>query len=135
MKQALSPDEQDVVGQINRLLHKSLPGSQSAVKTHQRCGARIALAIWTRFAVKPHKWQCKHVRWYLVECTRSLSATTRYDHWRTLRALLSAKGKLQHWGRHLHGSWMRKDNQECQVAATGRPAKLPGKSIHSYLTL
>lgn len=66
----------------------------------------------------------KHVRWYLQVATADLSPATRYDHWRSIRALLAAMRKLHDWEPRLQGPWFYKTGQKGPGGA-GRPPKLP----------
>ena len=62
---------------------------------------RIGEAIWRRWQVAPAHWQVKQVRWYLEYHCRDLAPSSRYDHWRTVRALLHALAKAENWLPHL----------------------------------
>lgn len=110
---------------IKLMLRRALPGSSRAVRDHIRRGEQIAAAIEARWGVDhPHRWQMKHVRWYLDAGTVNLSAATRYDHWRTIRALIAVMGRLDDWGPRLRGPWFYKSGQKGRGVA-GRPPKLP----------
>lgn len=105
---------------IEQILRRAQPGSSTAVKSHIARARQISAAIETRWGTghaHPHHWRLKHVRWYLQEECRDLAAATRYDHWRTLRALLAALGRWQAWAPRLKGPWCYR---------TGRPGSGPG---------
>ncbi|MDP2826362.1 MAG: hypothetical protein Q8O52_27200 [Sulfuritalea sp.] len=75
---------------IDMLLKRALPGAKASINGHIDRGARIAVAIQERFQIsEPHQWQVKHLRWVLEPWAESLSPSTRYDYWRTARALAS----------------------------------------------
>ncbi len=69
-------------------------------------------------------WQAKHLRWYLTTQTEAYTHGTRYRHWLTVRALVSALGKGDHWLPHLQGPWLRPTGEAGALKA-GRPPKLP----------
>ena len=103
---------------IALLLRRAMPGSRASISAHIERGARIAGAIQERFDVgDPYQWQAKHVRWVLDRWAQSLSISTRYDYWRTARALASVLGHWPDWAPHLQGPW-------CKPGKGGRPAKL-----------
>jgi hypothetical protein len=111
--------------QAQALLVRSLPGSRrGTVRAHIQRAGHIADAIWRRWQVGPYQWQAKHLRWYLATQTGGSSASTRYRHWLTVRALAFALGKAEHWGPRLQGPWLRPTG-EGGVLKAGRPAKLP----------
>lgn len=109
---------------IELMLRRALPGSSRAVRNHIRRGEQIAAAIAERWRVDhPHRWKMKHVQWYLNAATADLSAATRYDHWRTIRALLSVMGRLEDWEPRLRGPWCYKTGSQGSGRG-GRPPKL-----------
>lgn len=100
------------------LLERALPGAKSSIAGHIERGERIARAIQDRFGIRdPHQWRAKHLRWALERWTSELSKSSRYDYWRTVRALASALGRWPDWEPHLRGPWQRQGRG-------GRPAKL-----------
>lgn len=100
------------------LLERALPGAKTSVRGHIERGERIARAIMDRFGIRePRQWQAKHLRWVLERWTGSLSASSRYDYWRTARAMASALGHWPDWEPHLRGAWQRNGQG-------GRPVKL-----------
>lgn len=104
---------------IAMLLKRSVPGASSSIKGHIKRGELIADAIKIRFAIsEPHQWQAKHLRWVLERYSAKLSASSRYDYWRTARALAAALGHWPDWEPHLRGTW-------CKTGVGGRPPKLP----------
>ena len=79
---------------IALLLKRALPGSKASINGHIDRGERIAAAIRERFHIsEPHQWQVKHLRWMLERWAEPLSPSTRYDYWRTARALASVLGR------------------------------------------
>lgn len=114
---------------IHQILRRAQPGSSGAVRDHIRRGERIAAAIAERWgADHPHHWRLKHVRWYLECSSHQLSPATRYDHWRTVRALLAALGRLPDWEPRLRGPWRRRDGVSRPRGRGGRPAKLANRA-------
>ena len=114
---------------IHQILRRAQPGSSRAVHYHIRRGERIAAAIAERWRRDhPHQWRLKHVRWYLEYHSRHLTPATRYDHWRTMRVLLAAMGRLPHWEPRLRGPWCRKDGMTQPKSRVGRPPKLANRA-------
>ncbi|MGB9671238.1 MAG: hypothetical protein ACPLXR_08855, partial [Halothiobacillaceae bacterium] len=100
------------------LLERALPGAKASIRGHVERGERIARPIEERFGIRePRQWQAKHLRWALKRWTDRFSPATRYDYWRTARALASALGRWPDWEPHLRGPWRRQSRG-------GRPAKL-----------
>ncbi|MDP2431131.1 MAG: hypothetical protein Q8O33_03780 [Pseudomonadota bacterium] len=100
------------------LLERALPGAKTTVRGHIERGERMAEAIMDRFGVRePRQWQAKHLRWLLERWASSLSPNSRYDYWRTARAMASVLGHWPDWEPHLRGAWQR-------GGKGGRPAKL-----------
>lgn len=112
------------------LLRHALPGSRGSVRGHLERAGRIAEAIHGRWRCQgPEQWRLKHVRWYLEHHTRYMAPSTRYDLWRTLRALLYALGVYEDWAPHLRGPWLRPEGDSPRATRrTGRPPRLPGSS-------
>ena len=103
---------------VTILLERALPGAKSSVRGHIERGERMAKATTDRFGIRePRQWQAKHLRWVLERWTSGLSASSRYDYWRTVRAMASALGHWPDWAPHLRGAWQRNGQG-------GRPAKL-----------
>lgn len=107
------------------LIAHNLPGARGGVAAHLRRADRLATAIFERWAVMPPRWQAKHVRWALEVGLADLKPATRNAYWGTLRALLTALGRLEDWVPHLRGSWERRDGAAGGVADTGRRPHLP----------
>lgn len=109
----------------HELLVRRLPGSRrGSVRAHLQRAERIAESIWRRWQVGPHQWQVKHLRWFLIVQVRELTQGTRYRYWLTVRALVYALGKDEHWLVQLQGPWIRPTGKSGDLK-TGRPAKLP----------
>lgn len=114
---------------IHQILRRAQPGSSGAVHDHIRRSKRIAAAIEGRWGVDhPHQWRLKHVRWYLERSCRHLTPATRYDHWRTIRVLLAAMGRLPNWEPRLRGPWCSKDGISHPRSRRGRPPKLANRA-------
>jgi hypothetical protein len=47
---------------------------------------------WWRIR-EPHQWRVKHLRWALERWSINLLPSSRYDYWRTVRAIASALGR------------------------------------------
>ncbi|MDI6748913.1 MAG: hypothetical protein QMD73_01885 [Rhodocyclaceae bacterium] len=100
------------------LLERAIPGAKASIRGHIERGDRIARAIQDRFGIRePRQWRAKHLRWALERWTSGLSESSRYDYWRTARALASALGRWPDWEPHLRGPWQK-------PGLGGRPAKL-----------
>lgn len=103
---------------IALLLKRALPGAKASINGHIDRGERIAMAIQDRFQIsEPHQWQVKHLRWVLERWAGGMSDSTRYDYWRTVRALVSVLNHWPDWSIHLRGPW-------CKPGTGGRPPKL-----------
>ena len=104
-----------------------MPGKTRSVQRHTRRADQIGAVIWRRWQVIPAQWQVKHLRWYLSHETRDLAPASRYDHWRTVRALIAALGRLDDWLPLLRGPWLRPtgDASKSNRHLGGRPARLP----------
>jgi hypothetical protein len=76
------------------LLERALPGAKASLRGHIERAGRIARAIETRFRIwEPHQWRVKHLRWALERWSINLLPSSRYDYWRTVRAIASALGR------------------------------------------
>lgn len=113
--------------QAEQMLIRSLPGTRTNVLRRAELAGAIGESIWRRWQVGVRRWQLKHVEWYLDHHVAQLAQSTRYDHWRTLRVLLSAMDK-QEWISRLMARKNATYLRPTAVAGTlmiGRPAKLP----------
>lgn len=116
---------QQAAQQARNLLVRTLPGSRRAtVRAHLARAERIGAAIFRRFQVGPYQAQAKHFRWYLETQTCNFTPSTRYRHWLTVSAVISALGKQESWMPLLKGPWIRPDGERGQLKP-GRPPKLP----------
>ena len=116
---------QSAASSAKALLVRRLPGSRrGSVRAHLQRAERITDKIWRRWQVGPHQWQVKHLRWYLTTQTNSFTPGTRYRYWLTIRALIYALGREEHWLVQLQGPWLRPTGQAGNLKL-GRPAKLP----------
>ena len=111
---------------ILKILIRAQPGERKVIEVHARRAEQVARAIGQRWGsgfAHPYHWRLKHVRWYLqIEC-QSLAPATRHDHWRTIRVVLAAIGRLPDWEPRLRGPWCYKSGQR-GTGIGGRPAKL-----------
>lgn len=111
------------------LLVRSLPGARrGSVTAHLARAGTLAEAIWQRWHVLPAEWRAKHLRWFLEVWTARLSPTSRYDYFRTARALAVSLGRWDNWEPQLRGPWVRPTGEGGKLQKTGRPAKLPGQA-------
>jgi len=118
-------NQQQAARMARDLLIRRLPGSRrGTVKPHLQRAELIAEAIWRRWQVGPYQWQVKHLRWYLVERTKHLTASTRYRHWLTVRLLVFALPTPGHWLPQLKGPWLRPTGISGDLKS-GRPVKQP----------
>ena len=118
-------NQQTAARAARALLVRRLPGSRrGSVQAHLQRAERIADGIWRRWQLGPHQWQVKHLRWYLTTQAGGFTPGTRYRYWLTVRALIYALGKDEHWLPQLQGPWIRPSGQT-GVLKAGRPAKLP----------
>jgi hypothetical protein len=109
---------------IKSLLERSVPGAKSTLNAHLKRATQLAQAIHAHYPCKtPYQWQAKHLRWYLETQTSSLANATRYDYWRTCRAVADALGKWPDWEPHLRGDW----NHHPTRGLGGRPPKLTNR--------
>lgn len=109
---------------MHLLLARAIPGSKTTLHGHIQRAERIAAAITERWQFHtPYQWQAKHLRWFLSQQTHGMSCTSRYDYWRTCRALASVLGKWPAWEVHLRGEW----NPHSKRHSGGRPAKLANR--------
>lgn len=119
-------NQREASRQAHSLLVRSLPGSRrGSVNAHLKRAKHIAELIWKRWHAGPYQWRVKYLRWYLATRTEEYSASTRYRHWLTMRALVFALQKEEQWLPHLQGPWLRPTGKSGELKA-GRPAKLPG---------
>ena len=118
-------NQQTAARAAHALLVRRLPGSRrGSVRAQLQRAARIADGIWRRWQLGPHQWQAKHLRWYLITQAGGFTPGTRYRYWLTVRALIYALGKGEHWLPQLQGPWIRPSGQVGRLKA-GRPSKLP----------
>src|SRR5690349_8885385 len=90
------------MSEIHNLLRRAQPGANKTVIDHIARGERIADAIRDRWGLMTARaWKVKHLRWFLNEhCKPPMASTTRYDYWRTARALAAALGRWDDWEPH-----------------------------------
>ncbi len=118
--------EQRAAKIVRHALSGSQPGASRSVGQHIRRVEIIAALIEERFGVLPLRWKLKHIRWALEIGLTHLSASTRYDYWRSMRALLVATER-SHWLALLHGCWETPTGEPLRGGGAGRPPKLAGR--------
>lgn len=121
------PSSQDAAArQARALLARTLPGSRrGTVAAHLARASHVGEVIWRRWRVGPQRWRLKHGRWYLETRTGGLTASTRYRHWLTVRALIESLGRGGEWLQRLNGPWLRPTGESGPLRA-GRPRHRPG---------
>lgn len=118
-------NSQQAALQTRDLLVRTLPGSRrGTVRAHLARAELIGTAIYRRFQAGPYQAKVKHYCWYLETQTCALTPSTRYRHWLTVRAIISALSKLEDWMPLLKGSWIRPEGESGELKP-GRPPKMP----------
>lgn len=116
------------MNEIRRLLDRTQPGSRAPgriVREHITRGEQIRAGIEARWGIgSPWQWRVKHVRWWLERGMAGRSPSTRYAHYRTVRAISAALGRWNDWEPHLRGTWQRPTGEPGRIGL-GRPAQLP----------
>ena len=110
------------------LLKRALPGARTSVAGHIKRGESIAGAIQRQFKIgEPYQWQAKHLRWVMEAWSREFSPSTRYDYWRTARALASVLGHWPNWEPYLRGPWCKKGigGRKPKLARPKKPVPAP----------
>ena len=116
--------------QARAMLARTLPGARrGSVASHLARAEGIASRIWRRWQVGPYRWRVKHLRWYLTHVSQTLSPTTRYRHWLTVRVLIQCLGREDDWLPRLQGPWVRPSGER-GVLKVGRPALRPSRIGH-----
>ncbi|WP_295402223.1 hypothetical protein [uncultured Thiocystis sp.] len=117
--------------QLSVLLRRAQPGTKSGVQGHLKRAIRMQTLIAERFGIRePYQFKAKHLRWVLEHGTAELAPSSRYDYWRTARALAAILGHWPDWEPHLRGSWISprpdlpRDTQPTTPSRGGRPPKL-----------
>lgn len=121
-------NQNEAAAQVRAAIQKAVPGSHTSLKGHLKRAELIAREIWKKDQALPVQWRLKHVRWFLAEYTKGLVPSSRYDYWRTVKAILAVQGKLDAWSAQLNGPWKSQNGTKSRVSNNGRPSKLP----HSY---
>jgi hypothetical protein len=122
-------NQHSAASESHSLLVRRLPGSRrGSVRAHLQRAERIAESIWRRWQVGPYQWQVKHLRWYLTVQAREFTPGTRYRYWLTVRGLVYALGRNEHWMPQLRGPWVRPTGKAGDLKM-GRPAKSTLKAI------
>lgn len=119
--------------QLFVLLRRAQPGTKSGVQGHLKRATRMQALIAERFGIRePYQFKAKHLRWVLEHGTAELAPSSRYDYWRTARALAAILGHWPDWEPHLRGSWISPNGIAAPPGIGGRPAKLARQpsSIH-----
>lgn len=112
--------------QIAILLRRAQPGATSGIQAHIKRATRMQTLIAERFGVsEPHQFKAKHLRWVLEHRTAALAPSSRYDYWRTARALAAILGHWPDWEPHLRGPWISPQRGRRPAGHPGgRPPKL-----------
>lgn len=117
--------------QIDVLLRRAQPGAISGVRGHIKRATRMQALIAERFGIhEPYQFKAKHLRWILEHPTAALAPSSRYDYWRTARALAAILGHWSDWEPHLRGPWVSpqadvsRNTQPTPSSRGGRPPKL-----------
>lgn len=116
------------------ILERATPGKRSHVLKKCRLAAAIAETLWRCQHVGPWQWRLKHLQWYLDGEARNLSASTRYDHWRAIRAVLAGMKKLhliERLENRKNAGYVRPSGV-AGALLNGRPAKLPNINPDKY---
>ena len=93
---------------MNLFLRDVLTGAKASRQRHLRQAALIQQAIDQHWGLaNPHRWQAKHLRWFLEEHSAALSPASRYRYWLTIVLLARRRHRLHEWQPHLHGPWQR----------------------------
>lgn len=91
---------------MHLFLRDVLSGSPSSRDRHLRQARIIQNAINERWGIaNPHRWQVKHLRWFLEEHCAELAPPSRYRYWLTVALIARRRHRLQDWQPHLHGPW------------------------------
>lgn len=117
---------------IEILLRRAQPGTRGGVAAHIRRAERLHRLIAERFGVdEPYPYRAKHLRYALEHGTAGLASASRYDYYRTARALAAVLGHWPDWEPHLRGPWTsplseasRRRPDRARAGRGGRPAKL-----------
>ena len=120
--------------QAIQILVRALPGKRTNVGRRIRFATLISDRIWRRWQVGPWQWRLKHVEWYLDVAIADLSPSAIYDHWRTIRVLLSATGRndLVDWlENRKNNSYLNPKGVIRERGIGGRRAYLPIRSRRS----
>ena len=84
---------------------------------------RAAKLIWRRFDVGVHRWQLKHVRWYLTVGLADATHNTRYQQWCALRDFVVFVRERPEWVGVLRGPWTDPKG-EGQSRSAGGPQRI-----------
>lgn len=115
---------------IDVLLRRAQPGSHRSVQQHIRRAQRLHDLIAERFGVhEPYQYRAKHLRYALELGTAGLAPSSRYDYYRTARALAAIVGHWPDWEPHLRGPWTSPHGRAPRKTGAlksigGRPPKL-----------
>ncbi len=113
-------------GAVRRILDRAQPGNRGGLQQHIRRGERLRTLIEARWGIqRPEQWRAKHVRWALERGLQDRSPATRYQYYRTARAIAAALGHWPQWEPYLRGSWTSPRGRQAQRSQGGRPPRLP----------
>lgn len=89
-------------------LRDVLTGSPSNRARHLRQARAIQHAINQRWGIaNPHRWQVKHLRWFLENHCDEFAPASRYRYWLTVALIARRRHRLEDWQVHLRGTWLR----------------------------
>jgi hypothetical protein len=114
--------------QARQILFRALAGKRTNVERRIRFAKHVAERIWRSWQVGPWQWRLKHLEWYLDVEIGGLKASSRYDHWRAIRTILSGTDR-----KHLivclecrrNNSYLNPSGDSRSRGTGGRKAYLP----------
>lgn len=110
---------------LRRILERAQPGSHGGVRQHTRRGEVLRELIEARWGIsRVEQWRAKHLRWVLEVGLADKATSTKYQYFRTARAIAGVLGHWPNWEPHLRGPWTTPDGKPPATGAGGRPPKL-----------
>jgi hypothetical protein len=107
-----------------------VPWDPSALERMTGTTQRVVARIYGRFRVGIHRWQLKHVIWYLTVELAPAAPATRYEHWCAITAVLRAKGRedlVERLSRMRNANYLRPTGTAGEVSIGGRCTNLIGR--------
>jgi hypothetical protein len=99
--------QSDVIRQSRALARRAFQGDRKSVAGKASHVIAAAEQIYFRWQISPHKWQVKHVRWFLEIYLSDKSSGTRYRYFRYIRAVLVEINRWVDFKAFLTGPWMK----------------------------